>query len=158
MILCETLPEIVSTWNKGREIDYLMPLLKQRWQTFIELLKPTPDIERYLNEIDETTITNVFDHARGIIPVLHFFERNFEKIYGVEGLSKRLNPPYPSVQNHVEHILAGEVVMDAIPNPCKLHLELLKKLDGASALRAEIAYILSLEHSYVTTVAPLNEL
>jgi hypothetical protein len=155
--LCEGLPALVAAWQSGREIDHLMPLLRERWQRFLQLVGGVAGMEKYLSAVSEEAVVDVLDHVRGVLPILTFFERSFESVCGVASLYERLDPAYPSVAAHVESILQGRIVTEAIPNPCKLHVELMKALRGQPPLQAEIAYILSLENHYVTAVLPLNE-
>jgi len=158
VMLCESLPDLVKRWQSGREVEHIMPLLQEKWLEFVKLLRTGSDMDRFLNDVTEKNVRDIFVHvSRSAIPMLSFFENLFEKSCGIEELFERLNPPYPDVMVHVSKLLRGEVVTDPIPNPCKLHLELRKKLNGSPTLCTEIAYILSLENLYVTTVSPLNE-
>ncbi len=56
---------------------------------------------------------------------------------------------YPRLRAHIRSLKRGEVILSAIPDPCRLHLELIKSLAGAGPkLATETAFLFSLENAY----------
>jgi hypothetical protein len=151
LLLYDRINRLVGEWKRSYD-DGLVVLIRESWDEYRQILEDIPDMKEYLSDVTEDTINKIILDARGAIPTLFFFERVFEAYFKVEGLSERLNPPYPTIAEHVQRIQLGGVVTDPIPNPCKLQIELMK-LDNPT-LQAEIAYIMTLENFYVTNISP----
>jgi hypothetical protein len=145
----DRLPELFSLMQVRRK-EGGQPWLDARWEEFITVLHTIPAMAHYLEQITPTEKKDTIDLAFYASPILAFFENDFEKACNVKGLSERLNPPYPQVDEHIRLLNEGRIIRDPIPNPSHLHLKVLKSLkDNPSTLATEIAFLFSLENTYL---------
>jgi hypothetical protein len=149
VFICPRLSELIPLFQK-QWIDAGRPWLYARWEEFIEVLRSVSMTVRYLDDLKESEKQNALVLTCHCSQIMHFFENSFEHDCGVVALNERLNPPYLQLAEHIGLLKQGNVIMDSIPNPYRLHLELLKSLnDESPSLAVEIAYIFSLENSYL---------
>jgi hypothetical protein len=125
--------------------------LEQRWKAFITVLKKNvPEFEKYLSEVTNKVKLEVWDEASVLSVAVVFLNKNFESVYRVQGLEKRLNPPYPALKRHLKALERGIVIEGKIPNPCRLQIELLRRSKNRpTSLATQGAFIFSLENSYL---------
>ena len=134
-------------WKAGGQ-----PWLNTRWEEFTAILLTVPEMADYLAELTSEEKRNALDIAFYSSPVLDSFESKFEQACGVPGLTERLNPVYPQLDEHIRLLKEGKLIADQIINPCRLHLQLLKSLQNEPpSLASEIAYLFSLENTYLRT-------
>jgi hypothetical protein len=144
VFLAGQLSEIQSHLSSGRRSE-VYPIMEQKWLSFVELLNTIPDAAGYC-DLPRETIHAIIKQIINICPLLFFLETGFETACQIEGLSERLNPEYLDLETHVQELLNGNVVSTKIVNPCRLHLSLLRELNGSPPkLATEIAYIFSME-------------
>jgi hypothetical protein len=149
VFICSRLSEFIPLLQY-RLMERGFPWLKARWEEFVAVLRTVPEMSAYLDKVKPEEVQNTLTLVFHTSHILHFFENGFEQACGVEKLRKRLNPAYPELDQHIRLLNEGKVIMTQIPNPCRLHLEFLKSLrNQPPSLAAEIAYIFSLENTYL---------
>ncbi len=156
VFICPRLAEFGRTFDR-RWVETGLPWMRSRWEEFRRVLQEVPTAKEYFAEITDVELRNTFDLVRHTSHIIRFFDTSFETVTGTTGLYRRLHPQYSRLEKHIKMLLSGKVITNQIPDPCRLHLELLKRLHGSSfKLSTEIAYLFSLEHTYATAVRRLS--
>jgi hypothetical protein len=150
---CGNYSNLSTAAQAGRREDHLLPHLRQEWKGFVETLQNTTEGRNFLAGLNQEFLDDAIYQVAALAPLLQFFEERFESVFSLEGLEGRLAPPYPSLAAHLERLARGEVITEEIINPCRLQLEMLKRASDAELpLATEIAYVLSLENTYVQKI------
>jgi hypothetical protein len=150
--LCPEMSRVIKLKGTGRRDQHLLPFLKEKWESFTSIIRQIPSGKEYIEKTTDAQVQQIWTLTDALIPVMWFFQQEFEKTCNVEGLYDRLNPPYPSLEKHIGDLRSGHVTEEQIANPCKLQLELLRLLSNGEkpTLAMEIAYIFSLEAEYLS--------
>ncbi|MDO9542170.1 MAG: hypothetical protein Q7J98_07595, partial [Kiritimatiellia bacterium] len=149
VFLCDDLDAWTAAWSGGRKDRSLWPYLETRWNHFCSMLQPISKWADFLKAAGANIKDEVFTVMDYVQPLMCFFASRLEGHCGVEGISERLNPPYPGLSGDIESLAYGKVIQQQIENPCRLNLELLRRYsEGDIPLATEVAYVLSLANTY----------
>ncbi|MGH8092275.1 MAG: hypothetical protein ACREIF_02215 [Chthoniobacterales bacterium] len=143
-------PEVIAATSKQNKYEGAIPLIRQRWNVFQELVRDLPNMREYLDEVQDLDVSRTFELTYALSPIAHWFETQYETRCGVTGLFRRMDPDYPELGAHAEQLLNGRVILRGINDPPRLHLALLKALDGNEpSLATHIAFLYSFENAYL---------
>jgi hypothetical protein len=146
--------EAIGSISKESKHTGAIPLIRERWSEFVRIVGQVPEMSGFIAEIKEQELKNTFELTYGLFPLIRWFEKEFEKACGVDGLTERFAPEYGNLDQHVQDLAAGKVILEQIPDPPRLHISLLRYLkNGPAPLAMEIAYIYSLENTYLLSRA-----
>lgn len=149
VLLCEDIGSFVQAANQPRE-QGVMPLLTRRWYNFVSLTASVPRMAAFIAELSGDEKNEMLAMTCNLLSLLRWFELKFEAACGVTDLDARINPMYEAVNDHVDDLLVGKIVLTGIINPIRLHLTALQRLgDVAPPMATEIAYIYSLQNCYL---------
>lgn len=101
-----------------------------------------------MDQIDSRRETIIYDLLERLHPLLFWLENFFESDCNLVGLKARLCPPYARLKEHSQMLTRGTVVLNKIPNPCELHLSMLRNLPSVSTdVATDAAYVFSLANA-----------
>jgi len=147
IFLTTDLNGLSSAINQGEVKEYLKTKFSEM-KAVIEL--KVPGFKDFAADMTEETFINL---AKSIDKIEHYL-RFLEKKHFEQALYDRLNPPYPEdlLDQHIQSLEEGIIVVDNIPNPIKLLHELYDKYPGSNKrvpLRTNAATTLSLWFKYM---------
>ncbi|HWX18704.1 MAG TPA: hypothetical protein VN578_02245 [Candidatus Binatia bacterium] len=150
VFICPRLNEFTSLLEH-RWQTHGAPWLTNRWQEFTQAILKVPGMRDYL-KVPAETVQNALDIVHHVTHIMQFFQSSLEGACRIKGLAKRLHPPYPRLRKDIQLLREGRIILSEIPDPCRLHLEVIKSLALAGTrpkLATETAFLFSLEHSYL---------
>jgi hypothetical protein len=132
--------------------ELIIKYIPAQWKCFTtSITQNLPEFKSYISQITKDELSEIFGDCVWLIPAVYFYDSKLEIVCQIQGLGKRLNPPYPKLAQHLQSLESGMVITDPIPNPCRLQVELLRcsRNNHHMSFRTQAAFVFSLENSYL---------
>jgi hypothetical protein len=157
VLLSEDAEAIAAVSKEGKH-EAVFPFIRKRWAHYQQLLRDIPNMQEFMRGVTEAELSTTVELVYDFYPIVRWFEEHFEERCGVPDLADRMAPEYAQLDRHVQDLIAGKIILDAIPDPPRLHVALLRALNHQpTPLETEIAYIYSFENAYLAANSSADE-
>jgi hypothetical protein len=145
ILIASDLQRVTDLRQRGRRKRYLLPDLSKKLAHVERIISKYPAGADFMRRIDNQRENAVYALAERLHSLVFWLEKSFEADCGLTGLKTRLCPRYHNLEAHASALGRGNIVMQKVPNPCELHLRLMRKQrNTTSDIATDAAYIFTL--------------